>query len=81
MPPKRAESEESTSAKLQETVVRYVGLSDARVILKDQWALIDIDNEDVEWNRSNHFTVRASDLSEQALGYCKSDPELVITTV
>lgn len=79
MPPKKTESE--ALPVVQETVVKYVGLSDIRIIRKEDWASIDIDHEEVVWDRSNHFTVRASDLSEQALGYCKADSELIVTSV
>jgi hypothetical protein len=61
-------------------VVKYTGLSDVRVITKDDWKAIDIDDQEtVVWNWKNDWAVPVADLSEGALNYAKNvDDELKI---
>lgn len=65
---------------VEEKHVKYVGLSDVRIIRKEDWARIGIEHDDVAWNRQNHFTIPADDLSKEVLEYCQHDPELVIVS-
>lgn len=82
MPPrqKRETQEEKPKLVVQEKHVKYVGLSDIRIIRKEDWAMIGVEHDDVIWNRRNRFTVPADKLSKEVLEYCQHDPELVIVS-
>lgn len=77
MPPKQKREERLV---VQQKYVKYVGLSDVRIIRKGDWATINIEHDDVVWNRQNHFTVSADDLPKEVLEYCEHDSELVIVS-
>lgn len=58
--------------------VKYVGLSDERVIRKSDWDKAGVKSTDTtRWNRKNKFTVDG--LSEGALTLLKKDKDFVIT--
>jgi len=61
-------------------VVKYIGTSDVREIDAKSWASIGVeDQKKVTWDKSNNFTVQASDLSAGALKYADEvDDELVV---
>lgn len=79
MPP-RQRKEEEPKLVVKEKYVKYVGLSDVRIIRKEDWATIDVEHDDVVWDRKNHFTVPADSLPKRVLEYCERDPELVIVS-
>jgi predicted sulfurtransferase len=61
-------------------VVKYTGMSDVRVVEKNDWKAIGIDDQDtVVWDWRNDWAVPVGDLSEGALNYAKNvDDELKI---
>lgn len=78
MPAKRKADEPALI--VQEKHVKYIGLSDVRIIRKADWAQIGIEHDDVEWNRRNGFSIPADKLSKEVLEYCQHDSELVIVS-
>jgi hypothetical protein len=63
---------------LKEKFIKYVGLSDVRVIRPADWATIGIEAEELRWDKRNNFKVRATHLPRSVLEYCQHDRELVI---
>jgi hypothetical protein len=72
VPPK--EKEKERSAEVAETdderYLKYTGPSDERIISRADWKSIDIDHDDVSFNRSNGWMVPVSSITDdQALNY------------
>lgn len=78
--PQRANRQDQTPPVVREKLIRYVGLSDVRIIRKADWATIGVESEDVQWDRFNAWTLPASSLPQGVLEYCQHDPELVIVS-
>ena len=78
MPPRKRQEEERLV--VEEKYVKYVGLSDVRIIRKADWARINIEHDDVEWSCRNNFAISTDKLSKEVLEYCQRDPELVIVS-
>jgi hypothetical protein len=54
--------------------VKYIGSADVRSISEAEWAQVGVEGQaDVVWDRSNDFTVKASELSAPALEVVKRD--------
>jgi len=54
--------------------VVYVGIATRRILTKADWENIGIKNQEtVEWNRTNKFTIPVADFSKSALNYLKTD--------
>lgn len=70
--------EEKAVAKLRHKYIKYVGLSDVRVIRPQDWKSIGVEAEEVRWSSGNDFRILADDLPEEVLEYCQHDRELVI---
>jgi len=55
-------------------VISYIGVATRRIISKDTWEQIGVKNQDtVEWNRKNNFTIPASALKKAAKDYLETD--------
>ena len=65
---------ESGNAKSNSDGVVYVGVATRRILTKADWENIGIKNQEtVEWNRANKFTIPASNFSKSAMNYLKTD--------
>lgn len=73
-----SKSEKETVLIVKEKVVKYMGLSDVRVIRKEDWAQIGVEHDDVQWDKTNNWRVPAKDLSKDVLEYCQHDRELMV---
>lgn len=55
-----------------QTVVRYIGGADIRIIDKASWAQVGVEQDKVSWDASNQWTIPASSLSKEAVEYCRT---------
>lgn len=68
----------TTLVAVWEKKVSYIGLSDVRIIRREDWAQIGIDHRDTVWDKSNGWSIPCALLPIPILEYCQHDPELVI---
>lgn len=69
-----------TKAAPAPTTVEYVGAADLRSISKAEWEQAGVTNQDdVAWNATNGFKVKASALSPEALEIISRDPGFKLT--
>lgn len=60
---------------------KYVGTSDVRRITASEWAGVGVKNQEtVEWNKFNNWTVPASAISDEALPFIEADAEILETS-
>lgn len=71
-------SEEKSDVKLREKYIKYMGLSDIRVIRKETWKKIGVESDTVQWDKSNQWRIKAEDLPEGVLRYCENDREFAV---
>lgn len=69
---------ETTEVKLREKYIKYMGLSDIRVIRKETWEKIGVEADTVQWDKTNGWKVKAGDLPEGVLRYCEHDSEFAL---
>lgn len=70
---KKAEAPASKAKKIR--VVKYVGTADVRIISRADWDNVDVDHEEVRWDRSNRWQIDASKFSDAALVYLDEDDD------
>jgi hypothetical protein len=59
--------------------VRYVGLADARMVTKEDWAAIGITVEKgTVWTADNTYTVSTEELNPDQLAYLSTDADFVV---
>lgn len=73
---KKRESQES---KENRGFVRYIGASDTRIISREDFEGVGINHETLVWDKNNQWTVRRSDVSDEAYERAiQPDMELVL---
>lgn len=71
----------SERVKLREKLIKYMGLSDRRVLYKSdlsQFLGIEDPEEDIVWDRNNNWSIPAEKLPDQVVEYCQHDREFAI---
>ena len=56
-------------------VVKYVGTADVRIISRADWDNVDVDHDEVRWDKSNKWQIDASKFSDDALVYLDEDDD------
>lgn len=59
-------------------VVRYIGLSDARVIRKQDWKAVGVTQGDCVWIKDNKFEIPIDKLSSDAVNWCDGQSDFVV---
>lgn len=59
-------------------MLKYIGTSHWRRITADEWASVGVRNQEtVEWNQYNNWTVPATSISDEAMPFIEADPEII----